>query len=142
MRARRRMRRAIVTTAVAWAAGFVMAAGIASAVTLRNAWQDLGEYFQLGYVVGYIDAVKLEHLKDRRTMIPTSGTADFEYWRKLVNEYFADPKNANRSVPDAMYAAGQIVSENIRRSLRERMLPSPSPSPAISPPSGPPAASP
>src|SRR5437868_13124775 len=110
MKARKRMRRTTVTIAMAWAAGFVMAEGIASAVTMFNAGKYLCEYLQLGYVVGYIDAVKLENQKDQRAMIPTSGTADFEYWRKLVNEYFADPKNANRSVPDAMYAAGKIVT--------------------------------
>ncbi len=137
------MRRTFWTTALAWATGFCMAAGIASATTLLNAWQGYGEYFQLGYVVGYIDAVKLEHLKDRRTMIPTAGTADFEYWRRLVNEYYADPKHADRPVPDAMYAAGQIVTENITRSLRERQLRgSASPSPAASSVPGPPAASP
>jgi len=136
------MRRTIVATTVAWVAGFLMAEGIASAVTLMSAWRDLGEYFQLGYVVGYIDAVKLENLKDRRTMIPTSGTADFEYWRKLVNEYFADPKNANRSVPDAMFAAGKIVTQDLTRSLRERQQQSPSPSPAASSPAASPAASP
>ncbi|SRR6266404_5719311 len=136
------MRRTIVATTVAWVAGFLMAEGIASAVTMLGAWRDLGEYFQLGYVVGYLDAVKLENLKDRRTMIPTSGTADFEYWRKLVNEYFADPKNANRSVPDAMFAAGKIVSQNITRSLQERQQQSPSPSPAASSPPASPAASP
>src|SRR5258706_11530048 len=138
MRARRRMRRAIVTTAVAWAAGFVMAAGIASAVTLRNAWQDLGEYFQLGYVVGYIDAVKLEHLKDRRTMIPTSGTADFEYWRKLVNEYFADPKDANPSVPDAMFAAGENRTPQNHPHPQGRPHESAAPSPAAPHPPPPP----
>src|SRR6266481_2663581 len=136
------MRRTFWTTALAWATGFCMAAGIASATTMLNAWREYGEYFQLGYVVGYIDAVKLENLKDRRTMIPTSGTADFEYWRKLVNEYFADPKNANRSVPDAMFAAGKIVSQNITRSLQERQQQSPSPSPAASSPPASPAASP
>jgi len=135
------MRRTIWTTVLAWAAGFCMAAGIASATTMLNAWQGFGENFQLGYVVGYIDAVKLQHLKDPRVDISTTGTADFERWRQLVNDYFADPKHANRAVPDAMYAAGKIITDEMIADLRRRRgLASPSPAPAS--PSGPPAASP
>jgi hypothetical protein len=115
-------------TALAWSAGFCMAAGVAFGTTMLDAWRGYGEYFQLGYVVGYIDAIKLQHLKDPRVMLPTSGTADFERWRKLVNEYFADPKNANRAVPDAMLAAGKIVSEEMKKEYRERMMASPVPS--------------
>jgi hypothetical protein len=119
-----------------------MAAGMASATLMLNAWQGFGENFQLGYVVGYIDAVKLEHLKDPRVMIPTTGTADFNRWRALVNEYFADPKNANRAVPDAMYAVGKIMSAEIARDWNERTRAAASPSPAPSSASRPSAASP
>jgi hypothetical protein len=138
------MRRTIGTTALAWSVGFCMAAAVASAATTRlNAWRAFGEYFQLGYVVGYLDAVKLAYANDSRVMLPTSGMADFERWRTLVNEYFADPKNANRVVPDAMAEAGKVISAEAIQRLRERnaqaaISPSPSPSSA----SGAPAAHP
>jgi hypothetical protein len=122
------MRRTIWLTALAWSAGFCMAAALASATTMLNAWRGYGEYFQLGYVVGYLDAVRLQHLRDRRVNLPSTGTADFERWRGLVNEYFADPKNANRAVPDAMFAAGQVITEEIKKTMREQMNASPSPS--------------
>ena len=137
------MRRTTWTTVLAWVAGFCMAAGIASATTLRDTWQQFGEYFQLGYVVGYLDAVKLNHLGDPRANLPTTSRVDFERWRRLVNDYFADPKNANRAVPDAMAAAGKIITEEMLADLkRRRMQGQASPSPAAASPSSPPARSP
>src|SRR5690242_18589402 len=134
------MRRTIWTTVLSWAAGFAMAAGIASATTMLNAWQGFGENFQLGYVVGYLDAVKLNHLRDPRADLPTTGRVDFERWRRLVNDYFADPKNAKRAVPDAMYAAGKIITNEMIEDLRRRRGLA-SQSPAL-PSSQPPTASP
>src|SRR5262249_55724334 len=101
--------------------------------TKLNAWQGFGEYFQLGYVVGYLDAVKLINSKDRRVMVPTSGSNDYDRWLALVNEYFVDPKNADRSVPDAMFAAGQVITAEKVQNLHNRPQSPPTP-PAPSPP--------
>ena len=71
-------------------------------------------------------------LDARGTSIPAMGRPDFEFWRTKVNDYFADPKNANRELPDAMKAVGdQISLERLKRyGERNQRSPAPVPSPS------------
>ncbi len=103
------MRRMIVALALGWGAGLLMAAGAAHGYALLNAWRGFGESFQLGYVVGYLDAVVLSSRHDDRVYIFTSTGVSYERWRQLVNDYFADPANAKRSLPDGMAAAAKVL---------------------------------
>ncbi len=53
--------------------------------------------------------------------IPVGGMPNFERWRGLVNDFYADPKNAKRPVPDAMAAAGKIVQDEVMKAYTERV---------------------
>jgi hypothetical protein len=53
---------------------------------------------------------------------------NYERWRRLVNDYFADPANAKRSVPDGMAAAGKIMQEEMLKAnaeLQKQLTPVP-----------------
>lgn len=132
------MRRIVLVAVLAWCAGFGAASMSAYAYTQMHTWRQFGERFQLGYIVGYLDAVKLSKRKDARAMIPSPSRGDYEGWRQDVNAFFEDPVNENRPVPDAMLAVGQKLRERImkeytaqrrRRLEAGRTLPSPSPEP-------------
>ncbi|MBI3767338.1 MAG: hypothetical protein HY271_02465 [Deltaproteobacteria bacterium] len=126
------MRRIMGTAALAWFAGFCMAATVASGYTLLDAWRGFGENFQRGYIVGYLDAVSLQKRHDVRVWLPSSSHTDFERWRSLVNDYFADPANAKRSVPDGMAAAGKIIQHEVMDNYRKHMEGMAAPSPVAS----------
>lgn len=82
-------------------------AAVSSYAALRyNIWQVYGHEFQLGYVVGYLDAVAMAQRKDTRLSIPTGGDRNFEKWVRDVNAFYENPANQNREVPDAMYDIG------------------------------------
>lgn len=130
------MRRMIWTTALAWVAGFCMATSVAFGYMLLDAWRGMGADFQLGYVVGYLDAAKLQQRRDMRAWaIPTGKQISYERWRDLVNAYFEDPAHAKMSVPDAIAA----IADNFREertnayAARRRLLTSPSPAPSLTP---------
>jgi hypothetical protein len=140
------MRRTMLTAVLAGCAGFCLATAAAYGYAKLDAWRTFGENFQLGYVVGYLDAVALNKRHDTRVWIPASAKPNYERWRAMVNDYFADPANAERPVPDGMAAAGKIlqaemVKEYQERAERLKSAPSPSPdavpsgkaSPAASP---------
>lgn len=135
------MRRTLVTVALAWCAGLCTAAGAAHGFALLDAWQAYGEQFQLGYVVGYIDAVTLAKRHDQRVYaIPTGGMPKYELWRSRVNDFFADPANAKRSVPDAMAAAGKIFQDEFLKAWAEhKKKATPAPGAATPEPAAPPA---
>ncbi len=100
--------------------GFVLASGLVWGYAMLDAWRGFGDNFQLGYVVGYLDAVALAKRHDVRAWVPVYARPDYERWRKLMNEYFADPKNANRPLADGMGAAGKIFQDETLKALRER----------------------
>ena len=132
------MRRMVVAAALAWCAGLCMASGAAYGYAKLDAWRGFGEAFQLGYVVGYLDAVALNKRHDLRGLVPSQGKSDYERWRSLVNDYFADPANANRSLPDGMAAAGKVLTDETMKAYRaqrdaERSQPKPTPSAAEAP---------
>jgi hypothetical protein len=112
------MRKSLVIAVVAWCAGFLVAAVTGHAYTKLNAWRAFGEQFQLGYVVGYIDAVKLAKFKDLRATIPTMGRARYKEWQDGVNEFYEDPANADRPVPDAMLEVGRELQDRILKAYR------------------------
>jgi len=122
----------LLAVAAAAIGGFCLASVTAFGVTQFNIWQTNGEQFQLGYIVGYLDAVTLSQRKDRRAMLPTGGGKNFDRWLREVNAYFADPANAKRSVPDAMGFVGTKIRNEwmedwARRTRQARPSPSPSP---------------
>lgn len=130
------MRRMIWTTALAWVAGFCMATSVAFGYALLDAWRGFGADFQLGYVVGYLDAAKLQQRRDERAWgIPSGGQVNYERWRDLVNAYFEDPAHAKKSVPDAIaFIAGNLREERMKAyAARRRLLTSPSPAPSLMP---------
>jgi hypothetical protein len=60
---------------------------------------------------------------------------DFQIWVKGVNEFYEDPANAKRSVPDGMAAVGQKLrdrwlkewSEKLKKNREAAASPQPSP---------------
>ena len=114
------MRKTVLVAMVACCVGFALAAMTAQAYTKLNAWRSHGEKFQLGYVVGYIDAVKLSKFKDTRATIPTAGRARHQDWLNRVNAFYDDPANADRPVPDAMLVVGRELQEEILRVYKQR----------------------
>lgn len=132
------MRRSIVTVVVAFAAGLCLSAATAWGYALLDAWRGYGDNFQIGYVVGYLDAIALTKRHDPRSFVPSVNKPNYERWRALVNEFYADPANAKRAVPDGMAAAGKTIQEELMADLmkrRQRAKASPSPAPAASAPS-------
>jgi len=113
-------RRTILTAAVAACIGLSMATAVAWGYAKLDAWRGFGENFQLGYVVGFLDAVSLEKRHDRRAFVPVYAKPDYERWRKLMNDYFADPANANRPIADGMAAAGKIFQDEMFKALKDR----------------------
>jgi hypothetical protein len=104
------MRKTIVVATLAACGGFCLAAASSFATLRYNIWEAYGHQFQLGYVVGYLDAVSLSSRKDSRIQIPTGGPkTDFDKWVADVNAFYADPANRNRPVPDAMLEIGTRI---------------------------------
>ena len=129
------MRRSIVIAVCAWCAGFLAANATALAYTKLNAWRGYGETFQLGYVVGFMDAVALWKRKDSRGMtMPVEGRPNFEEIRGKVNAFFADPANQKHSIPDAMsVVGGEMTLERLKQwHDREARTPNGAPSPGVS----------
>jgi hypothetical protein len=122
----------ILTAVLAAGIGFSMASAMAWGYAMQDAWRGFGENFQLGYVVGFLDAVSLEKRHDRRAFVPVFAKPDYERWRKLMNDYFADPANANRPVADGMAAAGKIFQDEMFKALKDRADAATAPSPAPS----------
>jgi hypothetical protein len=118
---------------IAAVGGFCLAGVPALASLGYNIWNTSGEQFQLGYVIGYIDAVALAQRKDLRMQIPTGGGKNYDRWVRDVNAFYADPKNQGRQVPDAMYDVGTRIRaewiKNWQRDKKPATLPSPSPAP-------------
>ena len=112
--------RTILIAAAAAALGFSMATAMAWGLAMQDAWRGYGENFQLGYVVGFLDGIALEKRHDRRAWVPVSGKPDYERWRKLMNDYFADPANAKRPIADGMAAAGKILQDEMFKALKDR----------------------
>jgi hypothetical protein len=128
------MRRTLLIALAAACGGFLLAGMTAFGATRANIWQINGPEFRQGYVVGYLEAVTLAQRKDLRVLIPVGGGKNFDRWRGEVDAYFADPANANRTVPDAMYAVGSKIRTEwlqdwARKTQQGRPSPSPSPGP-------------
>ena len=128
------MRRTIIAALLAWCAGFTIAGASAYGYALLDAWRGYGDNFQLGYIIGYLDAAALVKRHDMRVYVPTGGRPNFERWRDLVNAYYADPANAKRSIPDAMSAAGKQIGEEMMQAYRKRLEARRSPAPSPAPP--------
>ena len=127
------MRRTILVAAAAFCGGVCLATATAFGSARLNVWRAYGESFQLGYVVGYLDAVRLAQRKDKRAMLPVNNVKNYDRWVREVNQYFEDPAHAKRTVPDAMEAIGKKIraewmQEWAARSKRARPSPNPSPS--------------
>jgi hypothetical protein len=126
------MWRRITIAIVAGFLGVLAGAVTLHAATLLKTWRQFGPDFQLGYVVGYLEGMTLARRKDPRAAVPTRSRMDFDVWVQGVNEYFKDPANAKRSVPDAMAFVGQKFRERWldewSETLKTRSSPQPSPS--------------
>lgn len=110
--------------------GFCLASATAFASLRYDVWRVSGDVFQLGYVIGYLDAVRLSQRKDFRVQVPTGNDKNFGRWVRAVNDFYADPANENRSVPDAMYQVGSTIRTQMLRDwgLKRQGRPVPSPS--------------
>ncbi len=135
-------RRAVVIAGLSGCVGFCLASTLAFGYAKLDAWRGYGENFQLGYVVGYLDAVALSKRHDLRAWLPIYSKPNYERWRAMMNDYFADPANADRSLPDGMGAAGKIVQDEILKAYKERSKQGSSASPSPDPGSHPGAAGP
>ncbi|MCC6763771.1 MAG: hypothetical protein IT293_03830 [Deltaproteobacteria bacterium] len=107
------MRKTVVVATLAAFGGFCLAAASSFAALRYNIWKGYGEQFQLGYVVGYLDAVSLAQRKDSRLNVPTGGGKNFDRWVADINTFYADPANQNRSVPDAMFVIGSRIRDQM-----------------------------
>jgi hypothetical protein len=127
------MRNTIVVAVVAAVSGFCLASVPALGALKYNIWSQSTEQFQLGYVIGYLDAVQLAQRKDLRANVPTGGGKNYERWVRDVNVYFAEPQNQARQLPDAMYEVGMHIRaewlKSWQRSKQPAAVPSPSPAP-------------
>lgn len=103
------MRRTIVVATLAAFGGFCLAAASSYAALRFNIWKGYGYEFQLGYVVGYLDAATLAQRKDSRLNVPTGGDKNFDKWVAAINAFYEDPANQNRGLPDAMFEIGTRI---------------------------------
>jgi hypothetical protein len=128
------MRKMIVVATLAAFGGFCFASAPAFATLRYNIWKTSTDQFQLGYVIGYLDAARLAQRRDYRAAVPITPGKDFTGWVRGVNEYFAKPENANRTVPDAMSEVGTAFRvEILRESGRKQMGILTSPLPTFKP---------
>ena len=117
---------------VAFGLGFLAASTTSYGYAKLDAWRGWGDWFQLGYVVGFLDANTLRKYRDRRgALVPAGGQPNYYLWREKVNEFYADPKNAKRDIVDAMDAVGAQLSRERLKKMGERTdaRSSPRPSP-------------
>jgi hypothetical protein len=124
----RDIRRTIVVAALAGCGGFCLASATALGGVKLNIWRDYGDKFQLGYVIGYLDAANLAKHHDIRAFPPTGGKPNYELWRSRVNEFYADPAHAEAQLPDAMAAVGKKFQADIMKAWENSMLQTPLPS--------------
>lgn len=103
------MRRMIFVATLAMFAGFCLASVSAFASLRYNIWKTSDPSFQLGYVIGYLDAVRLAGRKDPRMMVPVGNDKNYGKWVRDVNAFYANPANENRAVPDAIYEVGSVI---------------------------------
>jgi hypothetical protein len=125
------MRRTILVATLAALGGFCLASATAFGAARYHVWRAYGANFQLGYVVGYLDALGLARRQDARTMIPTSAGKNFERWVREVNEFYENPANDKREVADAMFEVGSRIQAELLKGLADstrRSKPEPSPS--------------
>jgi hypothetical protein len=128
------MRKTILVAALAAMGGFCLASATAFGSLRHNIWQSSGDKFQLGYVIGYLDAVALAQRKDIRANLPTGLGKNFDQWVVDVNAFYANPANTHRSVPDAMYEVGIKIREDLMKSWgKKRMQRPPAPGPSAQP---------
>ena len=125
------MRRLFTTALTAALVAVLLATTTAVGDTTAKIWRLYGDRFQLGYVVGYLEAIRLSQRRDQRTLIPAGGKK-FDRWIRDINAYLDDPNNADRTVPDAIgFVGARIRQETLdawtNRNSRARPSPSPSP---------------
>lgn len=116
-----------MAAALAGCGGFCLASTTVLGGARLNIWRTYGESFQLGYVVGYLDAANLAKRHDMRAFVPTGGKPDFELWRGRVNEFYDDPAHADAQLPDAMAAVGKRFQAEILKTVNESLMPTPVP---------------
>ncbi len=126
------MRRTIVIATIAAFGGFCLASASAYASLRYNIWKANGDSFQLGYVIGYFDAIGLMQKKDPRVSVSNLSGKNFDRWVKDVNAFYQDPANEKRPVPDAIYEIGSRARDKMLREwgLRRQGRPVPTPSTA------------
>ena len=118
----RPMRRMIVVATLAAFGGFCFASATAFASLRYGYWQAAPPQFQLGYVIGFLDAAGLSRRGDYRVAVPIMRGKDFSSWVRGVNEFYAKPENQKRSVADAISAVGTGIREELlREGGRKRM---------------------
>jgi hypothetical protein len=129
------MRRTIILVLSAWLGGLCCAGASAWAYTMLNAWRGFGSDFQLGYVAGYLDGLKIGRSGDvRGTFVRTGGRPDLVGWRDAVNAFYEDPANARKPIAEAMSAVGRKRHEEDLARKRKDGAPAPSassPTPAV-----------
>ena len=128
------MRKTILVACLAAIGGFCLASATSFAAARYKIWQQSGPEFQLGYVIGYLDAISLSQRHDQRASIPTRSGKNFNRWLIGINEFFAKPENQNREVADAIYSVGEKLRDEYLREWGKGMglkpLTTPAPTPA------------
>lgn len=123
----------IIVATLAAFGGFCLASGGALASLRYNVWRAYDQTFQLGYVIGYLDAVRLAQRKDPRVMIPVGNDKDYVRWVRQVNAFYSDPKNESRPIPDAISEIGGAIRNQMLREWGRKRQGRPVPSPSTQP---------
>lgn len=114
--------------------GFCLATATTFAAARYNIWHSSGPSFQLGYIIGYLDAVSLVQKRDLRASVPIRAGKKYDRWVDGVNAYFEDPANQKREIADGIHAVGiKIRDEWLRdwgKKATDRAVATPVPSPA------------
>ena len=127
------MRKTISVATAAAIAGFCFASASSYAALRYNIWKASDANFRLGYVIGYIDAATLASRKDIRLQVPTRTGKNYDRWVNGVNAFYADPANASREVPDAIYEVGTKIRNEMLSEWGLRRQARPLPSPSVAP---------
>jgi len=89
------------------------AIGVAHSATGKKAWERFGNMFQAGYIIGFLDCVRLAKGMDSRGYIATNyilssraRPSDYQAW---INEEYKKPEAAERTLPQMLVLAGHAM---------------------------------
>jgi len=93
----------------------VAGVGLSHSAVGKKAWDENGWSFQVGYVAGFLDAVRLTKSMEPGGWIDKSyalpKNANLAVWHKAIVELYEDPENASNDVPRLILVAGKPLEK-------------------------------